>query len=555
MSTQAAKRRKLAMHEKLLFDTIKRQAGLLEKANTEGVMNSIEAGATKVEITLVPDGDEAIMSIVDDGEGIKTIEEIEAHFETFGTPHEAHENTTWKQFRMGRGQMFAFGVNEWRTGPFLMKVDIKNWGLEWDLIDNLPFKDGCEITIDLYKNPIGYWPYYSIDSYKDAIQQQVRFVEVPIFFNGEQINTPPSQCKWDYEDDEAYYLFNAGTDMLIYNLGIFVMKIPSSRAGMAGVAVSKKQLSVNFARNDVMSDCPVYGHINEIIKKNRIKRSRKKHRFLSQCERQAILQDLRDGIQSYNDIKTLSLIPTTQGKYVSLDFVRRLKQQWSFSENGDRLADRIMEKELAVIFDIDIVYQLNYKGPLSEFFTWLTVNTGKYLYGNNEWENIAKLYTTFDFLTSGYSEEYTQLPDKKLTVSERRILKVLNSFNCWNGRVILLGSSDRASAWTDGSSYIVIDRAWLKERYLSDPLHINKLMMLLTHEMAHDINTSQTHVHGPEFYEHMVRILMSNNSPTIYNSTFYQKMRQSKIEEKREKERKRAEREQKKLEKKLGVSI
>lgn len=79
-------RRKLAMHEKLLFDTIQRQAGTLEKANLEGIMNSIEAGAPLVEIELEADANTAIMSISDKGKGMTNKQEIEDFFETFGTP-------------------------------------------------------------------------------------------------------------------------------------------------------------------------------------------------------------------------------------------------------------------------------------------------------------------------------------------------------------------------------------------------------------------------------------------------------------------------------------
>ena len=312
--------RELKMHKKLLFDTIKRQCGTLEKANLEGIMNSIEAGASKVSIYLdaEKDGEKATLLIEDDGEGICTKEELQHHFETFGTPHDESENTYWKQFRMGRGQMFAFGKNVWRTSTFRMTVDIDNWGLKWELEENLPEYDGCSIEIELYKNPIGSYLYYSLDNYKEALQKQIAFVNTPIFFNDEQINKCSENCNWDCEDEYAYYLFNKGVNFRIYNLGVFVQEIPASTVGMDGIAVSKQKLKVNFARNDVLNDCPVYNHINEIIKKNRIKKTTNRKRKLLSFEKISVLRDLRDGVQNLEDIKDIKIITTTQGKSLSL---------------------------------------------------------------------------------------------------------------------------------------------------------------------------------------------------------------------------------------------
>jgi len=546
-STAKTETRDLSMHPKLLMDTIKRQAGTLQKANLEGVMNAIEAGSPIVRIDLVIEDGKARLSIDDDGIGIESKEELIAHFETFGTPHEANENTYWKQFRMGRGQMFAFGKNVWRTATFMMVVDIDNKGLTYELTEGLPYVKGCQIDIDLYRNPIGY-SHNSIAQYKDCIQKQVRFMEGRILFNGEQINTPASCLKWDFEDDNAYYMFNTGADFKVYNLGAYVMDAPLSQTGMMGIAVSKKQVKVNFARNDIQHDCSVYWgflddnekHVDgmmDVIKQNRIKKTRQRRRTLDTWERTATLTDIRDGQQDLADVKTLGLIPTAQGKHVSLDMVRKNRQEWCFAEHGSDLADRMMERGQALCIDENILTTLNYppEKHKSSFFSWLTGTDTQYRYGNDDWKAVERLYADFDTLSSNVSDDYITLPDKKLTVVERRIIKVLNSFHCWDGRVINLGYSERANAWTNGYSYITIDRSYLKRLSVTYARHCNKLMVLLAHEMAHDCDTRGTHIHGPEFYENMVRVLESDNAPTIYNCTFHEKMQKSKIDEKQAK--------------------
>jgi hypothetical protein len=561
--------RDLAMHPKLLMDTIKRQAGTLQKANLEGVMNALEADSPEVRIVLDAIGGslQAHLSIHDDGIGIETKDELIAHFETFGTPHDESENTTWKQFRMGRGQMFAFGKNVWRTATFKMVVDIDNKGLTYELTENLPYVKGCQIDIDLYKNPIGY-SHNSVEQYKDCIQKQVRFMEGRILFNGEQINTPASTCKWDFQDANAYYMFNTGMDFKVYNLGAFVMNASLAEMGMMGIVVSKKQLKVNFARNDIQHDCKSYHgfdddndkHIDgilDIVKKNRIKKTRQKRRTLNSWERQATLTDIRDGQQDFADVKTLALIKTAQGKHVSLDFVRKNRQEWCFAPFGSDLADRLMEREQAICFDESVLDHMNYDGPPSLFFTWLIGVESDYSYRSeyrdNDWKTIERLHVDFDSISSGISDSYSTLPDKKMTIVERRIIKVLNSYTCWKGRVIRLGYSERANAWTNGSTYITIDRSFLKRLSVTWSRHTNKLMTLLAHEMAHDDDSRGTHIHGPEFYENMCRILRSDDSPTIHNCDFRDRMEKSKIDEKQAKILAQQERAKAKVAKKLGT--
>ena len=565
-------KRDLAMHPKLLMDTIKRQAGTLQKANLEGVMNAIEANSAVVSIELSVDSKgKAKLSIGDAGIGIETKEELIHHFETFGTPHDESENTYWKQFRMGRGQMFAFGKNVWRTATFKMIVDIDNNGLTYELQENMPFVKGCQIDIDLYKNPIGY-SHNSIESYKEMITEQVKFMEQIILFNGEQINTPASKCSWDFEDDNAYYLFNTGLNFQVYNLGAFVMNASLSNIGMAGIVVSKKQVKVNFARNDIQHDCEIYHGYNDdkgkhiegifdVVKFNRIKKTRKSRRHLTTHERIATLKDLRDGSQRLADISKMSLIPTAQGKHIALDMIKKIKEPWCFADIGNRVADRLMERGDALCLSSSILANLAFTGNPRNFFTWLVTEEGEHIRNAwrkdgfiESWENIALLYVDFNILSDGISDSYNNVPYKKYTATERRIINVLQNQGIWNDRQIRLGYSDTAIGWTDGSTYICIDRNWLRRKSMSWGGDIAKIQMLLAHEMAHDEDSRGTHIHGPEFYENMVNILESSNSPVYYCANFKNTMDRSRIEERRTKEFAKAQKAEAKVNEKLGLA-
>ncbi len=579
----------LKAHDKLLFDVIKRQAGSLEKAITEGTMNSIEAGTPKIIIKMwqgnIPEQGgrpQAFLRIEDTGEGIKTEREIALHFETFGQPHEANENIKYKQFRMGRGQMFAFGRNIWRTSQFKMEVDINKMGLTYNLTKGLEQFDGCVIDIELYENPIGDWQCRSIEALRESVAEQVRYVDVPVMFNDKQISIDPVTLNWDFEDDDAYYSFNDASVLKIYNLGIYVKNINKSDAGVGGVIVSKRQLKVNFARNDVQSDCPVFKRIREIVQENKLKIITKKYRALSTGERYSLLRDLRDGAVKFDVLAGKRIFRTAQGKWYSWNMIIKSAAPWTFAPEGDMKADKAMQMGQALCFSQSMLDELCYDDKKDCFFDWimqeqLRYDDDKSNYEQNihEWykkkilEELSRKrvsYLCYDksdkvaqemlpTLSSQFDESYQIFQPKECIASEKRILSVLNEScnDVWRNRRICLGASTVASAWTDGRSYVVLDRNWLKRLSLNKDGDILQLFGMLAHEMAHDDNTAGTHIHGPEFYEKYY-ILTHNKkyyqNPLFFCFMFKKSMLNSNIEAKKRKE---AEKEAERNEK-LGIA-
>ncbi len=90
-----AERRSFRMDPALLWSVIKSQAGTLAKALLELVMNSIDAGASQVSITLTG----TRLKVEDDGRGFQSRTEVTSWFETFGTPHKEGD-ARWGKFRM-----------------------------------------------------------------------------------------------------------------------------------------------------------------------------------------------------------------------------------------------------------------------------------------------------------------------------------------------------------------------------------------------------------------------------------------------------------------------
>src|SRR5438270_603945 len=193
--------RTFTMHPHLLFDVIRRQAGTLDQAVREGVMNAVDARATRVNLKVSP----GEIVLEDNGCGFKDRRQIETCFETFGQPHEEGEKKVFGAFRMGRGQLFAYGKNVWQTGKFVMDVDIANMGLDYELKEVPTITPGCTVKVVLYKklNP------YEVEQLVASLRRGLKWLSTKIFVNGdgESITTDPAtrpEGYWTYVSDDAY---------------------------------------------------------------------------------------------------------------------------------------------------------------------------------------------------------------------------------------------------------------------------------------------------------------------------------------------------------------
>jgi hypothetical protein len=404
---------------------------------------------------------------------------------------------------------------------------------------------------------------------KEAVKKQMEFVEVPIVFNGEQINTPPVDCKWDFEDEFAYYNFNIGDKLFLYNLGVFVQE----KWGTNGIVVAKQQLKVNFARNDVMADCPVYYHINEVVKKHLVKKSAKKYISMSKYERRAILTNLRDGQQLYRDVRGARILQTAQDKYISFLMFLKNDQPWTIGNVGNRQADKCIQQGTHTVFAREMLEAMNYSGEDKDFFGWLLktlidsneASDGRWGSQYNDYDLkrnkdkfLAKsnLYEPFHKAVQSIDSKFTIIAHNKLTKIEKRLLGVLGDFNCWDGRKLRIGVSASAAAWTDGSMFINLERDWIKSLSLDYDGDIAYLFSVMAHELAHDSDTSMTDIHGEDFYEkyHDITSRRYGSNPFSHCLIFATKMRQAMLNERRAAEKQKEKDAIAEKAKKLGIA-
>lgn len=522
-------RRTLKMHPRLLWDVIHRQAGTLSKAILEGVMNVVDAGGTRCEITL----DRQSFSIVDDGKGFKDMSEIENFFETFGYPHNEND-ATYGRFRMGRGQVFSFGSSEWRSNQFKMLVDLRpmkdekgnDFALGYDFSDGNPQVDGCTIKVDLYDKLTP----SEFDNTVREIGDYVKFVSIPVTLNGKVISVDPKTQEWDVETDQFYVKKRSSGSLDVYNQGVLVSKYSSYRFGASGLVVSKVPVDVNFARNDVTSTCPVFKKIKKFLNDDAVVESRRAP--LNDSQRENFIHRLIARELTISEIGDARIITDVTGSHHPITVFRNLSRfsnRLSIAERSDRIGDIAQQRKLAFFVTTETADRFGAKTPgelisvLQEIFT------------QNNFSRINATGVERDTFLDEISSNHEPLKDSELNKAERIALKSIraayktlvqagylhdrrNATNEFSrvthyhqiGRKISVGVSDTAQAWTNGTTDIWINRDCL--RWVRDGMDgMIRISGLLLHEQLHEGPSTGTHDHGVEFYERYHNITISSD--------------------------------------------
>lgn len=499
-------RRKLTMHDDLLKSIVFQQAGTREKAVLEGVMNSVDAEATQITIQVT----KTHLIIADNGTGFPTRDKILAHFEMFGTPHQEGD-ATYGRYRMGRGQLFAFGKNVWRTATFQMEVDAKK-ELAYDLHENLPRVVGCTVTVEWYDELSN----YTQDVLEREIKKFVKYVNVPVTLNDEVISLDPAKQTWDVETDQYYIKFKDTGSLHVYNLGVFVMEVPAHRWGSAGTVVSKQRLDVNFARNDVKENCPIWKRIAKDLR-GVAERKVDRAKPLTDDERFYYATQLRHGELTGAQATKLKLFTDVVGRHWSASEILSYQRKHGITsltvaERNDAKGDKLMQQNTAFVLSRETLERFS-ASSLDDLMS--TLQMSRVSLGDLKAE-------PFHRLASHLLGDYVLIPKTKWTPTERAVLRNLTEpswayarmvsklypgqsryvydYNYDAQRTLQLGESDVASAWTDGSSYITITRSFLR-RAGTDAAGWYKIALMMLHEYCHDDPTTESHTHTPEFYQ------------------------------------------------------
>ncbi len=511
-----AEKRTFKMHARLLYDTIFSQAGTLSKAILEGVMNSVDAKATKCEIVL---SDQSVR-IIDDGMGFQSREEIEKNFEVFGQPHAESEKKTYGRFRMGRGQLLAYGVNVWTTNTFQMRVDAKNDGLDYELTDLEEARPGCEVQIALYD---------ALEMHRkriieEELEEWVKWTLIPATLNGKIISTNAATSKnWTEETDDAWIELNERSELRLYNQGIHVQSFPKNRYGVGGDVVTKLPFQVNFARNEVMSTCPVWGRLLPLIDRRATERA-SKNPALDDAGRQALLKRFAAGKLPEDLAHRSQIITAVTGRHYAIPRVAdsRFGYRISFAELGSPIGDKLHRQCSAFIVADKVLKDARLS---REEFLEKLKEVDEY--------GPTRTYVPFEQLSATLNTTYTLLDTKQLTPRERYWLALLDSGSRilstgmaavhakldagddspLNPRTLATSYREAAAAerrlclgigpangWTDGVTYIALNREFVASQSL-ELQGFTVMGLLLIHEYCHLVPDIGSHDHDQAFYE------------------------------------------------------
>lgn len=502
---EVGEKRQFKAHEKLLLDVIQRQAGSLSKGLLESVMNAVDAKATFVNIRL----DHNSVLISDDGKGFGSKEQLIHVFEVFGQPHDDSEDKVYGAFRCGRGQMFCYGHNDWRTGEYRMIIDIKNRGLTYELLEKQRKVAGCQIRVKLYDDCS------EMDQLTISrdLERWCRYAPIKVYLNDKLISTDPANHKWDHVTDDAYIRLTQTGSLTFYNLGIHVCEFANYKYGTGGVVVSRKQLKVNFARNDIQSDCTVWKRIKPMVDQIATRNNVEK-KVLDDGARQRLADQICTG-QLKDDYSTtrLKLITAVTGRQYSLDTISH-ERTLSNAPRGDVMGDRLMRQKLAFIIADETLENFNVE-TAKDLYNLLKRKLPK---ATEYWSKPTfKLFTE---LTEGMDDKSTILLENELKPSEVKWLALLQKassrirlpadsgnpygkyvYGGWaDGRRLCIGQSEVADGWTDGSSYVALSRAFLAKNQM-DIKGITNVLIVLCHEACHYSPDNVDHDHDQEFYE------------------------------------------------------
>lgn len=601
MQNTSPERREFRMDPALLWSVIENQAGTAEKALLEAIMNAVDAGATKCNIALSETG----YVVQDDGDGFKSRENIEQFFETFGTPHKEGD-ATYGTYRMGRGQLFAFSKTRWETGSFVMEVDIKGCGLEYDLHSNATPLQGCTIHGTWYE------PILSADVIKIdfELRKLAHWIQIPVYINGRQINKDPGTEEWTYETEDAYILLKPAGGLAVYNLGALVKVYAGWEFGTSGIIVTKQQLKVNFARNDILTTkCNVWKRIRVQLDKD-IGKLAKRKKALSNDEMQALADRFAKGQIQFSEIRYVNLLEDVSGKNRSLNELNGAQKLCIVPDRkGWAVGERVMDQKLAFVLRRGSVQQFGVD-TASEFLDLLRLrlratpqeteeakncrtdldeaerrlsdlkaiarHNGHPIYykehprydeyrvlenqrqdSREHMDRAEKPFMRarfFDHLqaisleevSSHITDQYNYVDDKDLPPHQKALLEGLREVSAglhsqdrtdffarmtseeneqyWKfrrmnsdtlpgcaahevARKVLAGDSDVALGWTDGKTYIAVNRTMLRD-VLDGKYSLAFLVSLMVHEHSHDEPDQGGHIHSMEFYKRFHDLMM-----------------------------------------------
>lgn len=454
--------------EGLLKDVMRKQAGSVEKAVLEAVMNAIDANATEIRVDLKEDK----LTIVDNGKGMEK-SEVDKYFKKFGLKDDDIQEKEFGKFRMGRGQIFNFGVNVWHTQDNMMIVNLEDAhttvevggeeqeldtsGLSYVWLESEEDVDGCAIKVDLFNE---------IDDVGDTvrnIENQIRYMswlhDVEIVVNDKICD---DEFDYDYETDQAYFNFIRGTyssRTTVYNKGAYVKN--ESISPVESTIVTREDLDLNFARNDILTGCRVWDVIrqqyNEHLRSFLIKQDE-----LDTKETEWLIEQANEEPSFWEEIYDKEIIPDISGVMHSIKSLEG--EAITFADPKDNVAQELSKRSSKNVIPKKL------KDPF-------TGDDSPFEVVNYE----DAVESDFKFELSEYSENNLSKRRKENLLKLRWAMREVSFYG-----EVKSGSSKHRDTWMLDDSTLLVDKDFLNAK--KDKL-VTDVLLTCIKEAAHKQDT------------------------------------------------------------------
>lgn len=348
--------------EGLLNDVMRKQSGVIQKAWLEALMNGVDANASKVVFQI----DESTTEYSDDGDSMLQ-SEVERYFEQFGLKDDDIEDKEFGKFRMGRGQIFNFGVNIWRARENYMVVSLDDEsvtvqlddctttedeaiigvnnsdytvdtsGLEYALLDAKDVDGGINITVQHYD------PIEDLSDTLDEFKNLARYIswlhDVEVIVNGESLDDEPEV----YEETKLAYFCkgytNYKTDSPVYNKGAYVDDFDLGPKSVT--IITKHDLDVTLDRTDILDHDQKWQQIQDQYVEVVVSEL-EENPDMTTTQRSWMLRKASDNRSMMNRLADVPLMEDINGDVHSIEDISG--SQFSFAEKEDQLAQDAMRK-------------------------------------------------------------------------------------------------------------------------------------------------------------------------------------------------------------------
>jgi len=494
----------------IIHHIIYSQAGSIGKAIIELLMNSVDASATGVKLTIDRNG----FNCADDGKGFATEEDVRMYFGRFGTPHEEGD-ATYGRFRLGRGQIMAHAKTTWSSNLWTMNVDTRSMGYSYDLDTLAAPEPGCSIS--------GTWYEVLSDAeYMSTVQEirdLVRYTPIEVELNGRVITRDPRKESWDFEDDYAYYRAKTEGAVSIYNLGVLVRHDPAHLWGAGGLIVTKQAIALNVSRTEILrKTCPIWKAVAKCFGKladevaSRLGDHRKTEARREKSAR-ALLSGDPAMQQLFSKEEVISILPGKRHLTMQ-DFLSRCRRgfdqaKYAVVENAFDVpkAESIARSRAAVLVHPQTIERFGCynAADLHECIEQICSTLRDSYPDNCYYAQVhAPQMVDFGTMRDAFVERTSVVSEKTLDKETRRAWTALRwclhgyAGLCTGGHIrygnqvrggkqfaIILGDSNKAEAWTDGETYIAIDKK-IVQRLSGRALQtVAYVFNLVEHEIAH----------------------------------------------------------------------